>query len=166
MYKNELYIRHIIEPHLGIPEQGRIRQYGVGNGRTLRYLHSQYGDRVEGFDLQAQPHTREFDLEQWRQLPQEPLAFVDIDVGEFATHWQLRLALLRHSAPDLVPGGIIMANSPLRADGVWQEQGHDWMIQQGFECYRFTRHRHEQWYQDQCALYQWNPASWCAYRRP
>jgi hypothetical protein len=75
------------------------------------------------------------------------------------------LELVRWSAPQVVMGGMIMCNSPMVTDNVWQSRGHDYLIRNGFVCYRFANYVGEKWYTEMLRLGIWNPATWCIYKK-
>ena len=168
-YKSLSFLKNVIEKKFMLPKKGKLIQFGVDDGETLKRLCEKWGeDRVIGYDIYPKLKHRNietFDLNKIGQKQMADIAFCDVDVGDFNTHWKLRLKLVRWSAPQVVTGGIIMCNSPMVTDNVWGEDGHDYLIKNGFDCYRFSRYAGEGWYSKILRQGIWNPATWCLYRK-
>ena len=169
-YKNLLFVKHIIEKKFILPKIGKLIEFGVfGKGKTFKRLCKKWGaNRVIGYELHPQikhKNLKKFDLNNIGSNQKTDIAFCDVDVGDFDTHSKLRLKLVRWSAPQIVMGGIIMCNSPMVTDNVWQDKGHDYLIKNGFVCYRFINYIREKWYIEMVGMGVWNPATWCLYRR-
>ena len=168
-YKSLVFIKKIVEKRFHMPVDGKLIQFGVDDGKALRRLCQTWGkDRVVGYDISPRvKHSQLITLDLNNIGPEQEtqIAFCDVDVGDFNTHAELRLELVRWSAPQVVMGGMIMCNSPMVTDNAWQSRGHDYLIRTGFVCYRFTNYAGEKWYTEMLRLGIWNPATWCIYKR-
>jgi len=168
-YKSLIFIRNILEKKFTLPDHGKIIQYGVKYPAGLSRLATVYGsDRVIGYEIDEEIcHTNivHFDLTNIGSDQDCDIAFCDIDVGCFATHSDLRLKLMLWSSSRMVQHGLIMINSPMVTDNVWQESGHDYMIRNNFKCHRFTQYINESWYQKMLQDKEWNPATTCLYEK-
>jgi hypothetical protein len=168
-YKSLTFIKNVVEKKFSFPTRGKIVQFGV-YGQTLEYLCKKFGkNRVIGFDNNTKflhPCLKKFDLEKiGEEKNSYKIAFGDIDVGCFETHSQLRLKLLLWCSKRMVKNGLIMINSPMLTDNIWQEAGHDYMIRQGFICHRLIKYINEEWYQVMLKNTPWNPATTCLYQK-
>jgi|DEB0MinimDraft_3_1074331.scaffolds.fasta_scaffold65025_2 hypothetical protein len=167
--KSLSFIKNIIEKHFTMPNEGSILQFGVLDGIALQRLCDVYGQhRVIGYELYPiveHPCLVQLDCNTIGAEQKTPIAFCDLDVGNFVSQHQLRLKLLHWCAPQVVQGGMIMVNSPLVTEEYWEEQGHDYMLQNGFVCHRFSRYVNEPWAVKMQEDTHWNPKTWCLYQK-
>lgn len=169
-YKSYIFVKNIVEKKFNMPSQGLIAQFGVHpDCATLKRLITQYGkDRVVGYDHNTKiKHENVLHIDFPMQFPQGKLqyAFSDIDVGPFDTHAFIRQKILLWVSKRTVKNGLIMVNSPMVTDNIWQESGHDYMIRNGFKCHRFVQYINEEWYQETLLSTDFNPATTCLYEK-
>ena len=168
-YKSFTFIKNIVIQKFNMPVEGKIIQYGVYDGCAFDLLCDNYGrERVVGYDINPTITNRniiKFDLNQVDEDTIGPVAFCDIDVGDFDTHSDLRLKLLHLSSKLAVQNGLIMVNSPMVTNQIWKEKGHQYMIDNGFECILFSNFSTEEWYKNMVIHSKWNPSTTCLYKK-
>jgi hypothetical protein len=167
-YKTITYLTEVVAAKFEMPPQGAIILFGHDPSTgSLQHVCDRWGDhRCEAYDITPNPHPchTEWDLRDCDALPTRKIAFADIDVGRWSTHWPVRLQCLKWSVPLMVEGGMIQCASP-SASSQWGDQGHAWMMSQGFSCHPFSQYAHESWHQHMHHHTQWYPNGTCIYRK-
>lgn len=170
-YKSYIFIKNIIEKKFSMPNEGKIVMFGVGgeesSGESFFRLIRSYGeDRVLGYDINSKvdhPNIFGIDLNNLSLIPEHRMAFCDIDVGDFRTHWKIRLKILHWCSSRMVRGGLIMTNSPKITKKKWGNEGYNFMIKNGFICKLFEQYEKEDWAKKMVEKTKWHPKTTCLY---
>ena len=89
------------------PRQGKVVQLGTALGISFDVLYKQFGDRALGVDLWNplnHPNIIEKDM---YQLEDMPMAFCNINMGDFRFTPKLRMYAIDYAIRNIVKGGVI-----------------------------------------------------------
>ena len=101
------YMFNNVLPKLSIPEEGKVVQLGTALGISFDILYKQFGDRSLGVDLWNplnHPNIIEMDMYILKDMP---LAFCNVNVGNFKHTPKLRKYAIDYAIRNTVKGGVI-----------------------------------------------------------